>query len=214
MSDCTDGEMRDLLPELLHGTLPADVQRTVESHVASCTACAEELTLLRALRASLADKPAVDVSRIAAGVVARLSMPPRRVPAPGPRRAPWRMAIAAAALLAAGGAGYLLTSHRGGEPHLPPVAAHTGGPAAGEIVQAPVSAPAASSRAPVPASTPASTPESAGSGVLGDVADLSDDDVRALASSLDGLSSAPDAEPEPELDPLGSFADDASGISR
>ena len=50
MSECTNGEMRDLLPELVSGRLGAEMQLAVEAHVAECEECAEELALLRALR--------------------------------------------------------------------------------------------------------------------------------------------------------------------
>ena len=53
MSECTNGEVRDLLPELVNGRLDAEALQTVEAHVASCTECAEELALLRSLRPAL-----------------------------------------------------------------------------------------------------------------------------------------------------------------
>jgi hypothetical protein len=46
--------------------------------------------------------------------------------------------------------------------------------------------------------------------MLDNLADLSDDDVRALTSSLDAISAVPSAEPAPEIDPLGSTLDDQS----
>ena len=41
MSECTNGELRDLLPELVNGRLDAELQRHVEAHVAACAECAD-----------------------------------------------------------------------------------------------------------------------------------------------------------------------------
>jgi len=43
MTDCPRGDMRDLLPDLVHEQLDAATRAEVARHVASCRACAEEL---------------------------------------------------------------------------------------------------------------------------------------------------------------------------
>ena len=95
MTDCPNGEVRDLLPDLLHDRLAPAVRREVEAHVRDCADCQAELALLRAMRSSLRRAPAVDVAAIAAAI------PPYRAAA---RRTwgGWR-AAAAIAMLAAGG---------------------------------------------------------------------------------------------------------------
>ena len=95
MTDCPNGEVRDLLPDLLHDRLPSDTRREVEAHVRDCEDCRAELELLRAMRASLRRGPSVDVAVIAA------TIPSYRAPV---RRSwvGWR-AAAAIMLLAAGG---------------------------------------------------------------------------------------------------------------
>lgn len=95
MTDCPNGEVRDLLPDLLHDRLPSDTRREVEAHVRECEDCQAELGLLRAMRASLRRGPSVDVAVIAAAI------PSYRAPV---RRSwvGWR-AAAAIMLLAAGG---------------------------------------------------------------------------------------------------------------
>ena len=176
MSDCTKGEMRDLLPELMHGSLDAETKRALEAHVASCPECAEELALLHALRPALTRAPAVDVQRIAAAVNARTSRAPRS----SRWRAPIRVAIAAGALLAAGGIGYGMTNR--------------------ERITA-------TERAAAGAQPPMTI---ANAGIVDNLHDLTDDDVRALTASLDGLSGVPDADPPPVIDPLGASTDDSS----
>ena len=95
MNDCPNGELRDRLPDLLHDRLTPAARRDVETHLATCADCRQELELLRAARASMRRAPAVDVGRIVAALPA-----PRRA---GQRsRASWR-AAAAIALIAVGG---------------------------------------------------------------------------------------------------------------
>lgn len=65
MSDCTNLEVRELLPEYVHGRLGALEIKWVETHVASCAECANELSLLRSVREAYARVPAVNVARIA-----------------------------------------------------------------------------------------------------------------------------------------------------
>lgn len=96
MTDCPNGAVRDLLPDLLHDRLAPDVRRTVEAHLRVCAACQDELALLRRASAMLRRVPAVDAGAIAAAI------PAYRAPA----RRTWGgwQAAAAVIILAAGGA--------------------------------------------------------------------------------------------------------------
>lgn len=221
MSDCTNGELRDLLPELMHGTLDAESRRAVEAHVASCAECAEELALLRSLRSALEPAPRVDVQRIAAAVNARTTNAPTR----DATRAPWRIAIAAAALLAVGAVGYAVSTRRQAPPTVAVVpapgpvahdsAAHSGAPAPAPGVAVPLGAPPRETTqvatAPMHAA-PAAT--FADAEVLGNLADLSDVDLQTLTASLDTMSALPDVDPGSGVDPLGASLDDLSGAGR
>lgn len=226
MSDCTNGELRDLLPELMHGTLDAEKRRAVEAHVAACPECREELALLRAIRPALMGGPAVNAQRIAAAVNARV--PASHAPRTVRRVRPWSIAIAAAALLAVSGIGYAIALR--GRSATPEVAVvHTAAPhaTAGSTpapAPAPASAPASAPSqppqqvavAPAHASSPVahSTSTAENAGVVDNLSDLSDDDVRTLTASLDGLSGVPDADPAPVIDPLGASLDDNSAGGR
>jgi hypothetical protein len=228
MSECTNGEMRDLLPELVNERLSAEMQLAVEAHVAECEECAEELALLRALRPALTREPAVDTQRIAAAVRTQVPASARRGSAR--RSAPWRLAIAAAAVLAVSAIGYaMLTRTRSVTPEVAvvrqPDTGHvdTANPATAPApAPAPVVATPPKAIAPTPPQQVAGAPPHvapptaapsmvASAGALDNLSDLSDDDVRTLTASLDGLSAVPDAEPAAGVDPLGASLDDQSG---
>lgn len=100
MNDCPNADVRDLLPDLVHGRLDEATRAMVESHVGSCADCGEELALLMDLRASMERTPALNVAAIAAAV------PVYRVPV---RRSwvGWRTA-AAVTLFVAGGSSVIV----------------------------------------------------------------------------------------------------------
>lgn len=70
MTDCSNAEIRDLLPEYLAGTLAVARRAEVEAHVAACTDCAAEIEVLRLVREAWAEaaSPAVNVGAIVAAL--------------------------------------------------------------------------------------------------------------------------------------------------
>ncbi|HWE43079.1 MAG TPA: zf-HC2 domain-containing protein, partial [Gemmatimonadaceae bacterium] len=115
MADCSNVEIRELLPERAGAALSAADVARVDAHVASCPLCTAELALITAARRSLRVAPAIDVARISAGVVAATVAPsrPKLVsagrevagarPAPRLRWIGWK--AAAAVTIAAAGIG-------------------------------------------------------------------------------------------------------------
>jgi anti-sigma factor RsiW len=100
MTDCPNGDIRELLPDLLHGRLDAAERAAVEAHLRACEVCRDELELLRRMQSALRRAPSVDVDAILAQI------PPYRPPARQHSTRSWggwRIA-AAITLLAAGGA--------------------------------------------------------------------------------------------------------------
>src|SRR5688572_16602655 len=98
MTDCPNAEIRDLLPDLVHGTLAGAERQRVEQHIASCAECAAEAALIRLARTALRPTgPSIDAGRIAARI-------PRYAPSRSrvPLRTAWR--IAASILVLAVGA--------------------------------------------------------------------------------------------------------------
>ena len=88
MRDCSNGEVRDRLPELMHNRLSGETLVVVRAHVDGCADCRAELALLEQLRSAVV-APRLDSARIVANL-------PRYQPAPA-----WRRAMHSAQLLAA-----------------------------------------------------------------------------------------------------------------
>jgi hypothetical protein len=88
MRDCSNGEVRDRLPELMHNRLEGETLRAIRAHVDGCADCRAELELLAQIR-SVSAARRMDTSRIVA------SLPRyRAVPA-------WRRAVGSAQFRAA-----------------------------------------------------------------------------------------------------------------
>ncbi len=105
MTDCENAEVRDLLPDLVHGRLDTGARAAVERHVRDCAECAGEVALLHELRSTLYSSPRVDVAAIVAAV------PAYRKP-DGRSWIGWRTAAAIMVLLA-GGSSVAVLQRRG-----------------------------------------------------------------------------------------------------
>ena len=65
MNDCSNAEIRDRLPDLLHERLDASARAVVIAHVSGCVDCRDELELLRSVHTTLiAQTPRVDMAYI------------------------------------------------------------------------------------------------------------------------------------------------------
>lgn len=118
MTECSNAEIRDLLPDLLHGRLDGAARNRAEAHLRDCAECRRELALLGSLRAA-APSPRVDVGRIVAALPAYRRRRSWMAPA-------WRIA-AAVVFLAVGGstvATYVHRSHAADSLRIATVASH------------------------------------------------------------------------------------------
>src|SRR5688572_14310628 len=88
MRDCSNAEMRDRLPELMHGRLLGEELAATRAHVTGCPDCRDELALLERVRAASVTHT-VQASRI-------VSVLPRYRAVPG-----WRRTLQSAQLRAA-----------------------------------------------------------------------------------------------------------------
>lgn len=95
MTDCPNADVRDLLPDLLHGQLASDARAMVEAHLQSCADCRAEFQLLRDLASTMRRVPRLNGAAITAAV-------PAYRPAARRSWVGWRTA-AAITLMVAGG---------------------------------------------------------------------------------------------------------------
>jgi anti-sigma factor RsiW len=82
MSDCTNVEIRELLPDYLHARVSGADRGRVEAHLASCEDCAAELSVLGNVRQAYRRVPPVDTDAIVRALPRRArvrSRPVRRV---------------------------------------------------------------------------------------------------------------------------------------
>lgn len=179
MTDCPNVEMREALPDLVHGTLDDGTRALVEAHLAECDPCTTELVILRAVFVT-ARAPRVDVARIAAAVPAYR----RRS-----RFETHSLRIAAAVLLGAAGVSGIAIArqHMGTSGATPQVAA-----------VAPSSNASATDSGIGTADDETSGVDDTGIALIG-TAELSDAHLAKLVSAMDHLPAAPPAEPDPML---------------
>ncbi len=184
MRDCPNATMRDRLPDLLSGRLPAGEQADVRAHVAACVDCRAELELLERVLAS-AVTPRVDTTRIVAAL-------------PAYRPASWWRAagrsrqagIAAALVLLAGTATLIAGRVVGGPPLVPD-------PVASASVQVPTRGATSVRETPEPSlgrDALAYRPTELAVGET--LQDLSDADLRELLDELERFEALMPAEPE------------------
>ena len=102
MRECQESTMRESLPALARGRLPADEAARLRAHVARCEACRAELAILEAsARVFDAATPRPDVAAILRALPAATPTPTLRLVPSAPRSRRWapRYAMAAAASL-------------------------------------------------------------------------------------------------------------------
>lgn len=186
MTDCENGEIRDLLPAWAHGQSAAAEHARVEEHLSLCLSCQAEVALLRTVVASFdAATPRLDMDAIVRALPAGgLRVVPRSAQAP---RARYWMAAAASVLVVgtvslAGLRGVFGTT----APTVDQFALDSVGQEVGPGQAAAVAAPASTS----------------GLSVVGGVSDLSNDNLNALLVELETISPTIDAEPASLRRPL------------
>ena len=207
MPDCLRTDIRDVLPDWVHGSLDDREAADVAKHVATCAACTAEVELLRAVRSVLTPEPRIDVGRIAAAVVARTGA----VRAPAGGRTRWRTVLGGLAVAASIAFGVLLV--RGDEESREPVGAVATTDTTDSIVTEAVAPPPDDSTpardtsgAEVPDAAPRLAPvlpqpamrvAESGIPVSGGLADLEDDQLEALLRRLDAIEALPQTSPAP-----------------
>ena len=110
MNKCTDNDVRELLPDVLHGALGADAMERAEAHLATCEECRAELQVLRAVKSAAVFAPTIDVDQVVRRIPPyRTIVPAVELPA-RPRLVSWL--VAASLAIAAVGVGSMLVTRQ------------------------------------------------------------------------------------------------------
>ncbi len=202
MHDCDDGVIRDLLPDYLHGSLEPELRAQVESHLAHCAVCAEELGFLRTARSSF-ETPQLDIRAIVRASQQVRVVRDEPVVTALWGRSRWRIAAAVSFLLVGTVSVQLLRqqygSDRAAAPMLDSAIAALPGAGAGLVV--PGDSPKLGG-AVAESSVAKARKASPGLEMGGALSDLTEDQLRALLETIDGADAVPSAEPEARLTPL------------
>lgn len=227
MTECLSAEIRDELPDLIHGRLSPARLTEIEAHIASCAQCAAELAVLRSVVSSTPMAPPIDVRRIVAALPVAVKhglllhrgngeLPSESTARVGSQSMFSRPALriaAAVAVVAAGGLSLLVgrevlnpefqlgrTTVRVDATRVPVTASPTEAPVLPSVTQRAV------------ATSPSKPAIGVGSGLLtSEVQQLSDEHLVALLSEMDDLDAVPAAEPETIAPALAEL--DTSGAS-
>jgi anti-sigma factor RsiW len=193
MTDCPRGDIRDLLPDLLHDRLDDATRAEVTAHVDGCAECAAELRLLHTASAALRPQVQLDTERIARAVL-RVPVAARRRELPA-----WLLPVAAALMLLLTGA-LALALLSGPEVGPDSVAQRSGEPgqvtgpfvAEGPDARVDTGAPRLSGGGEIVLTASAGL-------FVGGLSDLDDDDFEEMLRALETLESLPSEEPLPAV---------------
>lgn len=206
MTECMNAEVRDALPDLLHGRLGDLDRATMEAHVETCADCRAELALMERVRAYASLAPSIDVSRIVSMLPAPLPSAEQQLVHATPARQSSRLSMlwklaATAALIVAGTLTFAKTNSP--DPVGPSVAIVPVAPAPVSEVATPAVTPEpalkqvaiagpvskAAARGVIASST-------AGLSLTGGLQDLTDAQLEALLKDVDNVDGLLTAEPE------------------
>lgn len=193
MLDCPDGEIRDLLPDLVHERLDAAERDRVKAHATGCADCTAEIALLARIRASADNyRTTVDVARVVSAL-----------PRAGRSSRRWSgsfgLRIAAGFVVLIAGATWIQQTQRS--------------PDAGTSIEQPVvvaqvpsgqgaeSARSVVSGSGVNATSPTATRAKRQVSLDDDLAELSDGELTSLLGALDSFEAVTGAEPA-TLEPI------------
>src|SRR5580765_2525099 len=111
MNKCTASDIQELLPDLLHGALPAAEKVRVNAHVATCESCQEDLDVLRTVKSAAVFAPSIDVDRVVRQIPPYRAIVPA-VKAPARTRVATWLVAATLALFVVGGGSVLMTRQK------------------------------------------------------------------------------------------------------
>jgi anti-sigma factor RsiW len=191
MTKCTELEIQEMLPDLLHRSLDINGLSRVEAHLATCESCIEELKVLRMVAGAAVFAPSIDNDQIVRQIPPyRMPVQPPRVPARS-RVVSWVVA-ASMLIVIAGGGSLLLAPRNQTRVALRPSVEQSTRSAA-------ITAPPAAHLPDEQSTTVASVEQPAQVLAVGGVDGLSDGDLRQLMDDMNTFDALPAPEPEPVI---------------
>ncbi len=195
MNKCTDSDIQEMLPDLLHGALPADARGRVQAHLATCEECREDLEVLQTVNSAAVFAPKIDADRVVGQI------PPYRMIVPGvehparTRVVSWLVA-ASLAVVVVGGGSLLLMQPRSVTPAVAvdvsrsaPAIPSTAKTVAPTIVKPVTPSPTTGTAAPHPHAL----------ALAADVDGLSDGSLVQLMNEMNRFDGLPASEPDPVI---------------
>jgi anti-sigma factor RsiW len=190
MNECTENEIQEMLPDLLHGTLPADARARVDAHLASCEQCREDLEVLRAVKSAAVFAPVIDIDRVVRQIPPYRTIVPAIERPAATRVVSWLVAASLAVVVVGGGS---LVLARRDIPNPSPAVGSTQPP--GSTTARPTADPITPSQTVVPGARS----HTYALALAGDVEGLSDGSLQQLMSDMAQFDALPAAEPDPVM---------------
>jgi anti-sigma factor RsiW len=195
MNKCTDSDIQELLPDLLHGALAEAEKIRVEAHVATCESCQEDLDMLRTVKSAAVFAPSIDVDRVVRQIPPYRAIVPA-IEAPARTRVASWLVAATLALFVVGGGSVLMTRQNSSgtsvvdEAKSPPRIATTPPSATSKV---PVVTPNPKITVPVTSSHPHAL------ALAAEADGLSDRGLVQLMNDMDTFDALPGSEPDPVI---------------
>jgi hypothetical protein len=193
MNKCTDSDIQEMLPDLLHNALPGDAKKRVEAHLATCESCQEELDVIRTVKDAGIFAPSINVDRVVRQVPPYRTIVPAIEQPARTRMVSWL--VAAGLALAVVGSGSAIVMRQISNETGSAVATAPTGPSV--TIPVPAATPEPRVRAIAsPTTTPSPTHALA---LATDVDALSDRNLVQLMNDMDRFDALPNAEPDPVI---------------
>ena len=198
MNRCTDSNVQEMLPDLLHGTLAADARARVEAHLATCGECREEFEVLRTVKGAAVFAPRIDIDRVVRQIPPYQTIVPVTERPARTRMVSWLVAAALAVVVIGGGS--LVLTRPNNETARPAVAGNTNPPQVAKPAEpTPVGSriPAAGTNDRTAVATAPTRPRALV--LAANVDDLSDGDLVQLMNDMSRFDALPSSEPDPVI---------------
>lgn len=196
MNKCTDSDIQELLPDLLHRALADGERLRVEEHLATCESCQEDLDVLRTVKNAAVFAPSIDVDRVVRQI------PPYRTIVPAAERpartrvVSWLVAASLGLVVVAGGS--ILFQSNGAPTRNSPRDGKVSPPVATTPVPTKPS-PAESVVASRPVEPTSAAPHTHALALAPDADGLSDGSLVQLMNDMDKFDALPASEADPVI---------------